>query len=415
MLNSAYFTRLAAAITASLLMGVLIARPESGRDALARKGLPPSVHAAKPCPVGEPPLSEGFAPVGSVAALAPVGARFVHGEPPPPPILRVIGRISAGVEAQAPARVDIVSITKVLDAAGGAATWSVRMMPCEGYVVSYDGLRDVDAKLLRRAGSAAAAFKNAPETLALDTRFRLRAGDRIGSGEAFTVSVHTVTPSRKGGPRAFAGVALDEARALCPVAVLPRSVRGDWTQRFGDAAGRRLPDHAESCRADVAERIAAAGGLWLTDSGHGGRTNKVAIAALSGDLSDADRLVFAFFGRVASVTPDLFAPKPKGGAAAQAAIEAPLTAIRGRERINAPFETVVEGAPYCYEKLRAGIEGPRLDAVLVLQLVRNRAGEPLLKVEAIPQVTSCEALKEPWSFTGRETSFYRRGRDAAAN
>ncbi|MBY0422561.1 MAG: hypothetical protein K2Q06_09670 [Parvularculaceae bacterium] len=412
MLTSPYFTRLAAAITAALLLGVLIARPESGRDALARKGLPPSVHAAKPCPVGEPPLSQGFAAIENVVALAPVGARYVHGEAAPPPVLRVIGR--KALDAQAPARVDVVSIAKTLDDSGGAARWSVRMMPCEGYVVAYDGLSTVDAKILRRAGPGAADLAKAREGGAIDTRIRLKAGDRVGSGDAFSVAVYAVTPARKGGPSAFAEAALDPQRAQCPVAVLPRGDRGAWTGLFGDVSGRRLPKHAETCRADLADGAGAVEGLWLTDSGHGGRTNKVASVALSGDLSDKSRLIFSFFGRLSSVTPAMFASSAQKDALGEAVIEAPLTAMRGRERINAPFGEIVEGAPYCYEKLRAGIDGPRLDGVLVLQLVRNKAGEPLLKAEAIPHVSTCEALKEPWSFTGGETSFYRRGRIGAA-
>lgn len=388
----------------ALLLGLAIARPDVAKDALAQKGLPPSVYAARPCAVGEPPLASGFAAVGDVAAVAPVGAPWIAGETPPQPVIRLLARDGQLLKAHAPARADIVSIGKRTETIGGKAVerWSVSMMPCEGYLVRYDGLARIEPRILRRAGPA--RFAKSADA-AFETRLRVKASETVGAGEGFTVAAFAVTPPKaaRGDRHAKIDLAPPAETARCPLALLPRSEQPAWKDRFGDREGRRLPQHADACRAAAPASLTAASGQWLTDSAHGGRTNKVAAALLSRDLSDSDRLVFAFFGRLSSLEPAMF----EGDAAARRkASRDVLSARRGAERVNASFDAILPNTPYCYENLRAGVDGPALNGVLVVELDASAVGEPLLKVEANAAAPNCAALKEPWSFTGAETRFY---------
>lgn len=399
-----YFTRLGAAMATALLMGLAIARPDAAKDAFASKGLPRTVYAAKACAVGEPPLAAGFADVDAVAAVAPVGAPWLEGEAPPQPVLKVVGR-SGEATARAPARADIVSIRKHTERRDGAAheTWSIALAPCEGYLLRYQGLDRIEPRLLRQAGPL--KFAKADD-VAVETRIRVKTGDALGRGPGFAVAAFALDPSRLRGrePVAFSKLSLPASASLCPLALIARAERTRWTALFGDARGRRLPAHAETCRAALDETVVAASGRWLTDSGHGGRTNKVANAALTSDPADPDRLVFAFWGRLASLSPDYF--DSQSAAARAAAAREAMTAPLGADRVNASFKAVLPGEAYCYEGLRAGVDGPRLKGLLLLRLERNASGEPLLKVEATGAATRCADLEQPWTFSGAETRFY---------
>jgi hypothetical protein len=57
--------------------------------------------------------------------------------------------------------------------------------------------------------------------------------------------------------------------------------------------------------------------------------------------------------------------------------------------------------------VRAGYDGPRVEGVLLLRIDRS-GGPELMRIEARADAQDCLSLPEPWAFTGRETSFFRR-------
>ena len=56
------------------------------------------------------------------------------------------------------------------------------------------------------------------------------------------------------------------------------------------------------------------------------------------------------------------------------------------------IRTVFEGVPVKTEELDPAAQA---------------GGAPLMKIEARPEAFTCLDLEEPWSFTGKETTFYR--------
>lgn len=390
-------------MAAALLMGLVIARPQATAGLLARKGLPPTIYAGRVCAVGEAPLAASFANLDEVGAVAPIGALYVDGEAPPAPELAVIAKAGGRLSAQAPARADIVSIGKRNDARG-RASWSVTLAPCSGVLVRYDGLETVDAKILNHLTPEFAAS----DAATAETRIRVKAGEPLGEAGRFTLRAYALPPSPTPAKDVkFSTLALGADAARCPFEFLSKSERPKWTALFGDAAGGRRPELAASCAARAPTKIVGAEGDWLTDSSFGARTNKIADAVLAQDLSDPTRLIFAFYGRLASLDPALFdAPEDAQRRAARGFLSAP----RGGDRINAAFHDVAPGGAYCYEGLRAGVDGPRYRGVILLMLTINKTTKaPLMTIEARP-AASCAALKTPstygGTFTGAETRFY---------
>jgi hypothetical protein len=360
-----------------------------------------SAFASKECAIGEAVLATGFAPSEQVLSLSPIGPPVVKGEAAPAPLLRAVARSGERLAAHAPAKGEIVAVSRTEKIADGRAlaAWSVAMIPCADHIVVYRGLETLDAKILKRIGTAAKAKGD----FIRDLRFKVAPGDPIGAAQSLEIGLYASEKltARKNASSAEVLLAPPEAAARCPIGNLKRSEKPAWQALFGDSQGKRLPAAETGCATSRMASPVAAQGLWLTDPSHGARTNKLASASLTTDIALPDRLVFSFFGRLNSLNPAMFE-----GSDARVA-ETYLTAMRGRERINAPFAELVPDASYCYENLRAGLDGPAMKGVLLLRLSSNAAGATILKAEAIPAVKKCESLREPWSFTGSETAFFR--------
>lgn len=409
MLSSPYFTRIAAATSAALLLAFVLANARVLTAPPKLKSMPPSAFAAKECAIGEAVLSTGFAAVDQVLSVAPVGPPRLKGERDPAPLLRIIGLDGAPVDARAPAKGEIVAVSRsTIRSEGKSETaWSVAMIPCADHLVTYGGLASLDRKILRRLGPLTDA------DFSKETRIKVSAGQRIGGAESFDIGLYAsqglTAAKRKGGTERYLSAPADAAR--CPIEHLKRADAPHWKALFGDAKGAKLPAIESACATSKLADPVAAQGLWLTDASHGARTNKVVNTALTADVADPDRLVFSFFGRLPSLQASMFDAADE--AARADAAHAYLTAKRGRERINAPFSEIVPNSAYCYQDIRAGLSGPALKGVIILKLSANGAGAPILKAEAIPNAKNCENLREPWSFTGAETAFFRE--NAAAN
>lgn len=401
MLSSPYFTRLAAATAAGLLLSAVLMNARVLTAAPKPKPMAASAYASKECAIGEAVLATGFAPQDQVLSLSPIGPPVVKGEAPPAPLLRAVARSGERLAAQAPAKGEIVAVSRTDVIADGraSASWSVAMIPCADHIVVYRGLETLDGKILRRLGAAAQAKGD----FVRDVRFKVAPGDPIGVAHSVEIGLYASEKltARKSAASADGMLAPPEAAARCPIDNLKRTEKPVWQALFGDAQGKRLPAAGTGCATARMAAPVAAQGLWLTDPGHGARTNKLASASLTTDIAVPDRLVFSFFGRLNSLDAAMF-----DGSDASVA-DGYLTAMRGRERINAPFAELVPDASYCYENLRAGLDGPAMKGVVLLRLSSNAAGATILKAEAIPAVKNCESLREPWSFTGAETAFFR--------
>jgi hypothetical protein len=435
-----YYSRLAAATIVAGILGLLIANPDFGRRTAARaeEARSARLDAAEPaCAPGEAPLTGGFADLAQVLAVAPLGPARPPGAAPAAPFIRVLPKPATGggraaLAALAPGKVDVVAIeSREERTAGGgrAKVNTVRFRPCDGVIVVYDGLEEIDATLMRRA-RAAADFLEAPDgSAALAARVRLREGDVIGRGPGFTVALADLAapaarhaapaPGREipaydasafeTAPALVRALAFDESRARCPLDYLEAGVKAAWTEKFADWRGVRLAVGGSGCARASPAAIAPAMGPWYTDSSHNARVEKIRAILLADDPIAPDRLVFALDGVLRSLVAEMIDAGADAERQRRDLARGPVTFEPRDGRINAPFIGVRENETYCYEDLRAGFSGPAVNGVLLMRIERSQDQPPLLRLEARAEAAKCLDLPEPWTFSGGETSFYRRG------
>lgn len=443
MLGAGYYTRLAAAIFTAALMIAVILNPGAGKHyveqaatvAAKAEGAP---MASRACAIGEPALAGPFAPIDDVLSVSPLGGVTAPGEVLPAPYIRINTRQGETAferrvtSALAPARADIVAIERRIerDQDGRAQTqsWTVHFRSCEKISFSYDRLDNVSETILKRAGGLNGFTEfGGPDHIAIETRIRVNAGDKIGDTHGFDVALHDLgaTPAPAARPERYrsnpyaraavfdaspslvAAITPDAGRARCAIDYLPKDEQSSWAGKLGDSWGLRRAKGDNACRTALVDTPGTAQGAWFTDASHNGATTKVSAIALAADSIDPDRLIFALHGRLKSFSPDLIGLPPMMEQERKAAAKDFLTFKKGEGRINTPFGAVHDGEVHCYERMRANFVGPLINGVILLQ----REGAPdepgILRLEARNDVMSCIDLEEPWTFTGDETTFYR--------
>ena len=443
MLGSGDATRLAAAFFTVSLLGAAIAWPQAGMrvaksaEALAARadGAPMATRA---CAIGEPALSGPFAALDDVLSVSPLGGVTAPGEALPAPYIRINMRSGdksfdrRATNALAPARADIVAIERhtLRDPYGRATgpSWTVHFRSCDRMSFYYDRLDQIDSSILERAGGLRAFTEfGTPDHMAIEARLRVNTGDVIGTSDGFDVGLHDLgaTPAPMARPERYrsnafaradvfdaapslvAAITPDTTRARCAIDYLPKPAQAEWAAKLGDSWGIRRAKGDNACRTALVDTPDAAQGAWFTDSAHNAATTKVSAIALSPDAIDPERLIFALHGRLTSLTSDLIrSPKFIGGENKPAPKEF-LSFTKGDGRINTPFAEVTDSGVHCYQNLRVDFIGPLINGVILLQREESDDGVDLLKIEANGGVSSCIDLKEPWSFTGNETTFYR--------
>ncbi len=443
MSGEGYYTRLAAVIvTAALLVGAVV-KPNAGRDAVERAAaVAASVEttpmAAKACAIGEPAFAGPFALIDDVLSVSPLGGVTAPGEVLPAPYIRINTRKGATAferrmtTAFAPAKADITAIERRIDrddtGRATAQSWTVHFRSCEKISFYYDRLDNISDDILKRAGGLKNfAELGGPDHIAIETRVRVQKGDAIGEADGFDVGLHDLgaapatleRPERytsnpyaraavfDAAPSLVAAITPDISRARCPIEYLPRDERSRWAAKLGDSWGIRKAKGDNACRTAITDTAGAAEGVWYSDAAHNAATTKVSAIALAADAIDPDRLIFSLHGRLPSLKPDLVALAPFMDSEKVRASKDFLSFDKGEGRINTPFADVSDGEVYCYQRLRVNFVGPLINGVILLERRSEEDGPALLKIEARGDVFSCIDLKDPWSFTGDETTFYR--------
>ncbi len=444
--GSNYFTRLLAALTAFAFLAVLIARPESGQQAVtAVASLKPNTiaMAEKPCAIGKPSLRASFTDFEKVLSVSPLGGVTAPGEVLPAPYMRVNMRQGDTIferqetEALAPARADVTAIERriIKDAKGAAQeSWTVHFALCKDISIYYDRLDAIDEKLLQSAGGLAAFSEiGGPDHLARQTQVRMPEGAVIGVSDGFDIGLHDhaaqattlARPERyrknayaqadvmRAPPSLLKAIATDQSKARCPLDYLSADLKEAWSKKLGDAFGIRRAKGDNACRTALIDVPNTAQGAWFTDSSHNAATTKVSAVALAPDTIDQSRLIFALHGRVRSLTTDLVALAPMQSKAREQAVKDFITVTSSAAEarppgVNAPFALVnANGSVFCYEGLRANFVGPKIIGVILMQISPTASGSDLLTLEVRGDTDRCANLPEPWSFTGAETTFYR--------
>jgi hypothetical protein len=422
------------------LLGFLVAHPDDGKrytqKAVAIAG-DPSPMAAHACGRGETPLKGPFAPLDDILSVSPLGEATAPGEQLPAPAIRLNTRKGRSAferrvtSALAPAKADIIALERrtIRNADGGAAreSWTMRLAICDTITIAYDDLDAIDDAILARAGGLG-NFREigGPDHLAAQTSVRVRLGDKLGSGDGFDVILedraaspaaldrperYQSNPYAEGiaisaPPALLEAIAIDASRIQCPLDYLPSDISSSWKSKLGDAWGMRRAKGENACRTALVDQPGTAQGGWFTDASHNGRTSKVSAIALAPDTIDPEKMIFALHGRVASLTADMVGLNPMLDEAREEAARDFLTFEQGDGRINQAFDKVRPAETYCYEGLRANFVGPRINAVILLEIEANAAA-PLMRIEAVGTAQRCIDLPDPWAFSGAETTFYR--------
>jgi hypothetical protein len=388
---SEYYLRLAAALSAAGLLSLAIVNPSGGKNAAARVaaigGADVSL-AERPCPAAVSLLDAGFAPIGDILSISPLGGVTAPGEHLPAPAIRLNTKKGQSVferrmtDALAPAKAEIVALERrTFRDADGAATgesWSAHLAVCDKVRLVYDDLDAIDAGLLRRAGGLAAMSEmGGPDHLAMAARVKVKKGETLGRADGFDVLLedrraapapldrperyvtnsYAVAQAISAPERVLAALATDASRIQCPLDYLPEAIAAEWKGKLGDAWGMRAAKGANACRTALADVPGRAQGAWFTDASHNGRTDKVSAIALAPDSVDPERLILALHGRVKSLTPDMVALAPPLEEERAAAARDFFTFERGDGRINPSFDTVKAGDLVCYHGLRANFVG----------------------------------------------------------
>jgi hypothetical protein len=421
------------------MLGIVIMKPDAGQRALERAASLPDrmPRYERACAIGEPPLSDPFAPIEDVLSISPLGAVTAPGEPLPTPYIRINTKKGANAferkttTALAPARIEITAIERRVnrDSEGNAVaeSWTVRFKPCEKVALYYDDLDSVDPSILARAGGLKSFLEiGGPDHIARETYIKVDAGDVVGKADGFDVGLQdlaaapaaTAEPERyrshifenaavfDAPPSLLRAISTDHPRARCAIDYLPEELKAEWAGKLGDSWGMRRVKGDNACRAALVDVPGTAQGAWFTDASHNALTNKISAIALAPDAIDPSRMIFALHGRLASLTPDMVVLAPGLESEKEAAARDFLTFEEGDGRINPAFGKVKEGEIYCYERLRANFVGPKISGVLLLEMETADNGAALLSVEARPETASCADFKE-WSFTDNKTTFYR--------
>ena len=440
MSGSGYFTRLAAVLVACALLGLMIIRPDAGERAVDKViSLTPSpaALATRPCAQGEAPLKGPFANIDDIVSVSPLGAITAPGEALPAPYIRINTRKGETIferrmtAALSPGRADITAIERRFARIGQnkiIESWTVHLQICDSIDLYYDRLDSLDPDILRRAGGLTAFTEiGGPEHLAVTTQIRINLGDTIGSSDGFDVALHDLSakpatlarPERyrtnpyaraavlDAPPSILEAISSDQTKARCALNYLNQDFRADWEKKLGDAFGIRRAKGENACRTALIDMPGTAQGTWFTDSSHNAATTKVSAIALAPDTIDQSRLIFALHGRVKSLTPELIALAPVLDEQKTNAAKDFLTFEKGNGLTNASFALVKENETYCYNRLRANFVGPKILGIILLQVSTDETGTALMKIEARGDILSCADLREPWTFSGNETTFYR--------
>ena len=442
MSGSGYYTRLAATLFTAALLGLVIMKPNAGRQAVERAAIVASAvektpMSARSCAIGDPALSGPFASLEDVLSVSPLGGVTAPGEALPAPYLRINTKPGATAferrmtTALAPVKADIVALERKIerDPYGRAIahSWKVHFRSCENISFYYDRIDRLSDEILDRTGGLEGFTEfGGPDHIALETAIRVNEGDAIGETDGFDVGLHDLAaapasldrPERyrsnpyaraavfDAAPTLLEAITLDTARARCAIDYLPKEQQKIWASKLGDSWGIRKVKGDNACRTALVDSPGAAQGAWFTDAAHNAATTKVSAIALAEDAVDPGRLIFALHGRLTSFTPDLVSMAPGMDEERAEAAKDFLSLKKGSGRINTPFGDVRDGEVYCYERMRANFVGPLINGVILLQR-SSGDGAGALKIEARGDVLSCIDLEEPWAFTGNETTFYR--------
>jgi hypothetical protein len=332
------------------------------------------------------------------------------------------------VPVYAPGRAEIVAVQYH----PGDSDWSIHLKPCRDVLLYYFHIDRLAPAIAAAVGDVATGGVVIGDFTAKPVAIPLTPGQVIGHAQTFDIGVHDarkppqpfVNPARYAVdlPTLLAGfpglagnpIALQVAphiipRALqnrCPIDYFTPPLRAALTARLSDHDGAPLASGVPKCHSHMQDVPGTAQGNWWndTDATHDALfAEEHAIALANWNVTPSVPL-FSLNENVPGFSHTLLEP----GAPphyVNSTFEFPVRP--GPQRTNRRFAEITDSAIYCYDLVRIHRGGPRLNAVILIQ-VSDRRGAPRsrLTLELVP-VSRCPALPRPWRFSRSAATYYR--------
>jgi hypothetical protein len=396
----------------------------------------PPGYGSLPCGKGDAVFTHPPADLTQISAIVPLGnlnppghtipARHIYVYPkmtaPPDPATAIT------VKVLAPGNAEIVAV----EYHAGDADWSLHLKPCKDislYFHHIDTLAPDIAKAIGTVTTGGAVFPGG--MTAKPVSIPLSAGQVVGAAQTFDIGLHDfrkppqpfVNPLRYQVDvpvlLASVGLAGNPIAAVVAPRIMPQALysrcaidyftptpRAAMTAKLADFDGTPLASGTPKCHSHMQDVPKTAQGNWWPDLDpvHDALLGEAkAIALVNWNVTPTVQL-FSLNENVPGFTSALLEP----GAApddVNSPFEFPVRP--GPQKTNRRFAEITDDALYCYDVVRVHRSGPRLNAVILVQLTDGPAGPRTeLNIEFV-KTSRCPALPVPWTFGPGVTSYYR--------
>jgi hypothetical protein len=347
------------------------------------------------------------------------------------PTMTTPGDVSTAITVKvfSPGKAEIVAV----EYHAGGPKWSIHLKPCKNVSLYFFEVDELAPAIAAAVGDVAVGGVLFPGAItAKPVAIPLTSGQHIGNAQAIDVGLHDfrkppqpfVNPLRYqvdipvllGG---YPALAADPVAALVAPRIIPQALynrcpldyftplpRAQMTARLSDYDGAPLASGIPKCHSHMQDVPKSAQGNWWNDLDpvHDALMDEAhAIALVNWNVKPTVQL-FSFNENVPGLTSALLegAPPPSY---VNSTFEFPVRV--GPQRTNRRFAEINDDALYCYDLVRIHRGGPRLNAVILIQVSDGPAGaRTKLKIEFV-KTSRCPALKLPWAFSGKEATYYR--------
>ena len=192
----------------------------------------------------------------------------------------------------------------------------------------------------------------------------------------------------------------------CPIDYFTPPLRAAMTAKLADFDGAPLASGIPKCHSHEQDVPKTAQGNWWNDVDpvHDALfAEEHALALVNWNVTPSVEL-FSLNENVPGLTSALLEGAPPADYV-NSAYEFPVRA--GPQRTNRRFAEITDDALYCYDLVRIHRGGPRLLAVILLQVTTGPSGpRTKLNIEFV-KASRCPALPVPWTFGPGVASYYR--------
>lgn len=392
--------------------------------------------ADAPCPRGDALLNHLPVNLADVSGIVPLGNLNPGGGHTIPtrhiyvyPRMTTPGDPSSAIDVRvlAPGKTEIVAV----EYRPSAPDWSVHLKPCRDVSLYYFHVDKLAADIAAAVGDVTVGGVAFPDFTAKAVAIPLAPGQMVGVAQTFDIGLHDyrkppqpfvnqlrykvdlpVLAASVGIP--LTPEALDVARRIvpqalynrCPIDYFTPLPRAQMTARLSDYDGAPLASGTPRCHSHMQDVAQTAQGNWWNDLDpvHDALMDEQhAIALVNWNVTPTVQL-FSLNETVPGFSSSLLEGAPPASYANNR-FEFPVR--EGPQRTNRRFAEITDNALYCYDLVRIHRGGPRLNAVILIQVDHGPGGaRRQLKIEFV-RTSRCPALPRPWRFSGREATYHR--------